>query len=112
DEEPGQGRAIRVQDPFGLPLEFYARLDQVERHLQRFDRYQGAHVMRFDHFNVQLPDVDAAYAWYARGLGFGCSEYTATEDVPEQIWAVWLHRKQNVHDIAIMNGTGPRVHHL
>lgn len=112
DEELGQGRAIRVQDPCGLPLEFYSEMEQVERSLQRFDLYRGAHVMRFDHFNVQVPDVDAAYQWYADGLGFGCSEYTATEDDPEQIWAVWLQRKQNVHDIAIMNGAGPRLHHL
>jgi hypothetical protein len=26
------------------------------------------------------------------------------------LWAAWLHRKQNVHDVALMNGTGPRLH--
>jgi 3,4-dihydroxyphenylacetate 2,3-dioxygenase len=108
--EPGQGRALRVQDPFGLPLEFVAQVDQVERMLQRFDQYRGAQVMRFDHFNCQVPDVNAAYEWYASTLGFGCSEYTVSED--EQLWAVWLQRKQSVHDIALMNGIGPRVHHL
>ncbi|MDR7457747.1 MAG: VOC family protein, partial [Armatimonadota bacterium] len=25
--------------------------------------------------------------------------------------AVWLHRKQNVHDLALMTGIGPRLHH-
>jgi hypothetical protein len=25
---------------------------------------------------------------------------------------VWLHRKQNVHDLALMNGIGPRMHHV
>ena len=110
-EEPGQGRALRVQDPFGLPLEFVADLHQEERLLQRFDLYRGAQVMRFDHFNCQVPDVSAAYEWYSSQLGFGCSEYTVDDD-GGQLWATWLQRKQNVHDLALMNGVGPRVHHL
>ena len=109
-EEIGQGRALRFNDPFGLPLEFVAEMTQVERLLQRFDLYRGAQVMRFDHFNCQVPDVRAAYEWYSAELGFGCSEYTV--DDAGRIWATWLQRKQNVHDIAVMNGTGPRVHHF
>jgi catechol 2,3-dioxygenase len=109
-EEPGQGRALRVRDPFGLPLEFIAEIDQTERLLQRFDLYRGAQIMRFDHFNCQLPDVESAYTWYSGNLGFGCSEYTVSDD--GQLWATWLQRKQNVHDLALMNGIGPRVHHL
>lgn len=108
--EPGQGTAVRFNDPFGLPLEFVAAMDQVERLLQRFDLYRGAQVMRFDHFNCQVPDVAAAYRWYSEQLGFGCSEYTVSDD--GRLWAAWLQRKQNVHDIALMNGIGPRVHHL
>lgn len=110
--ELGQGRALRVKDPAGFPLEFFASMERAPRMLQEFHTYRGAQVMRFDHFNVQTPDVGALYEWYADGLGFGCSEYTATDDEPERVWAVWLHRKQNVHDIAVMNGIGPRLHHL
>lgn len=110
-EECGHGRALRVQDPHGLPLEFVADVWVVERLLQRFDMYRGAQVMRFDHFNCQVPDVTSAYPWYADVLGFGCSEYTVADD-SERLWATWLQRKQNVHDIALMNGIGPRVHHL
>ncbi len=110
DEEPGQGRALRLQDPGGLPLEFYARMDPAERMLQRFDLHRGAQVMRFDHFNCQVPDVNSAYEWYATQLGFGCSEYTAGH--ADDLWAVWLQRKGNVHDLALMTGIGPRVHHL
>lgn len=114
DEEAGQGRALRAQDPSGLPLEFFAEMRRAERLLQRFDLYRGAQIMRFDHFNCQVPDVASAYEWYADGLGFGCSEYTdgAAEGEPEALWAVWLQRKQNVHDLALMTGIGPRVHHL
>ena len=109
--EEGQGRALRVQDPAGLPVEFYHEMEPVERRLQRFDLYRGTHVMRIDHVNAQVPDVQAAYDWYVDAWGFHCSEYTVTDDVPPRLWAAWLHRKQNVHDIALMNGVGPRVHH-
>ena len=110
-EEEGQGRALRLQDPLGLPLEFYAEMTPAERLLQRFDLHRGAQVMRMDHFNCQVPDVQRAYDWYTGTLGFRCSEYTATDDTPERLWAAWLHRKGNVHDLALMNGVGPRVHH-
>jgi 3,4-dihydroxyphenylacetate 2,3-dioxygenase len=110
-QEPGQGLALRVQDPFGLPLEFVAGVERVESLLQRFDLYRGGQVMRFDHFNCQVPDVNSAYTWYSTSLGFGCSEYTVADD-SGQLWAVWLQRKPNVHDLALMNGVGPRVHHL
>lgn len=109
--ERGQGRAVRVQDPSGLPVEFYCEMEPVERHLQRFDLYRGPHIMRIDHVNCQVPDVQAANDWYVDEWGFWCSEYTDTEDQPPRLWAVWLHRKQNVHDIALMTGIGPRVHH-
>ncbi len=111
EEEAGQGRALRVQDPSGLPVEFFHRIDQEDRLLQRFDLQRGASVMRLDHFNCQVPDVASAAQWYQKELGFGCSEYTENADTPPQLWAIWLHRKQNVHDIALMNGVGPRVHH-
>jgi 3,4-dihydroxyphenylacetate 2,3-dioxygenase len=109
--EAGQGRALRVQDPSGLPVEFYSEMARAERLLQRFDLYRGAFVMRLDHFNCQVPDVASAARWYQQELGFGCSEYTETADEPARLWAIWLHRKQNVHDIALMNGIGPRLHH-
>jgi catechol 2,3-dioxygenase len=110
-EEAGQGRALRVQDPAGLPVEFFHQIDRVERLLQRYDLYRGAFVMRLDHFNCQVPDVALNARWYQRELGFACSEYTETSDDPPQLWAIWLHRKQNVHDIALMTGLGPRLHH-
>lgn len=109
--ERGQGRALRVQDATGLPIEFYHQIEQRDRLLQRFDGYHGAHVMRLDHFNCQVPRVQAAYDWFTQQLGFYCSEFTETDDTPPKLWAAWLHRKQDVHDLALMNGIGPRLHH-
>ncbi len=111
EAEAGVGRALRVQDPSGLPVEFFHRCAHVERLLQRFDLYRGAFVMRLDHFNCQVPDVAPAARWYQKDLGFGCSEYTESADDPPRLWAIWLRRKQNVHDLALMSGLGPRVHH-
>src|SRR3972149_652747 len=50
-EEVGQGEALRVQDPSGLPLEFYHQMASRPWMVQPFDRYRGAQVMRLDHFN-------------------------------------------------------------
>jgi catechol 2,3-dioxygenase len=111
EDEAGQGPGLRVQDPAGLPVEFFHEVGRVERLLQRYDLYRGAFVMRLDHFNCQVPDVAAAAAWYQRDLGFGCSEYTVSGGDDPALWAIWLHRKQNVHDLALMTGRGPRVHH-
>ncbi len=112
DVEAGQGRALRVHDPAGLPLEFFCEIERVERLLQRYDLYRGAFVMRVDHFNCLVPDVAPLAHWYQKDLGFACSEYTVSAEAPPQVWAIWLHRKQNVHDVALMTGTGPRLHHL
>ena len=110
--EAGQGRALRVQDPAGLPVEFFHHIERVDRLLQRYDLYRGGFVMRVDHFNCLVPDVAPAARWYQKALGFGCSEYTESGEAPPQLWAIWLHRKQNVHDLALMNGAGPRLHHV
>lgn len=111
-EESGQGRALRVQDPAGLPVEFYHAMEPAERLLQRFDLYRGAHIMRLDHFNCQVPQVQPVYEFYRDELGFRLTEYTETEELVPRIWAVWTHRKGNVHDLALMNGKGPRLHHV
>lgn len=109
-EQHAIGRTLRVQDCSGLPLEFFAEMEPVDRLLQRYDLYKGARMQRIDHFNCNVPDVEKAEKFYRDELGFACSEYTDTED--GSVWATWLHRKQTVHDQAFMNGAGPRLHHI
>ena len=55
--------------------------------------------------------MQASYDFYAE-LGFRLTEYTETDDADPKLWAVWLHRKGNVHDLAFTNGGGPRLHHV
>jgi catechol 2,3-dioxygenase len=110
-EVPYQGRTLRTADAFGMPLDFYFKMDQAPSMLQRYAAHQGARIQRIDHLNCFTPDVQAAYDFYA-DLGFRLTEYTETEDAPAKLWAVWMHRKGNVHDLAFTNGRGPRLHHI
>src|SRR5262249_19330684 len=45
-------------------------------------------------------------------LGFRLTEYTETDGADAELWAVWLQRKGNVHDLAFTNGVGPRLQHV
>ena len=110
-DQYGQGRSLLVRDPVGIPVEFCYAFDQVERNLQKYASYHGCHPQRIDHFNCFTPDVQASHDFWAMNLGFRTTEYTKTEDGNE-LWAIWMHRKGNVHDMAFTNGTGPRLHHV
>jgi catechol 2,3-dioxygenase len=111
-EEPGQGRALRVQDPFGFPLEFYAEMVLAESYLQKYHLHRGAAVRRIDHFNCFVPNLAECQALWREHLGFGLTEYVETDEEPRELRAVWLQRKGNVHDLALMQGAGPRLHHI
>src|SRR5256885_5157891 len=110
-EVPYQGRTLRTADPTGMPLDLYFKMDQGERMLQQYAAYRGARIQRIDHINCFTPDVQASYDFYA-DIGFRLTEYTETVGRDGKLWAVWLHRKGNVHDLAFTNGRGPRLHHI
>lgn len=110
-ELTGMGRALRVWDPFGFPLEFFHEIEQFETQLQRFDLHRGAPVMRFDHFNLHSPRVEDGVRFWLE-LGFRCSEYISTDGEDERLTGAWLLRKPTVHDVAFTAGRGPRLHHL
>jgi catechol 2,3-dioxygenase len=109
-EEKGQGEAIRLQDPLGFPVEFYHSMDEVERRIQSFHLQRGANPLRIDHVNLMTDDVKKGYDYYKDELGFNVSEYVVNPD--ESLWGAWMHRKQTSHDVALMTGPGPRVHHV
>jgi len=110
-ETPYQGRTLRAHDPLGMPLEFYARMDRAECLIRKYAEYRGARIQRIDHINCFTPDVQASYDFYS-ALGFRLTEYTETDGDDAKLWAVWMHRKGNVHDLAFTNGRGPRLHHI
>lgn len=108
-ERPRMGRVLAVRDPWGVPLEFYARMERLPPIHQKYALYRGVRPLRIDHFNLFSPDVDGAVAFYGR-MGFRVTEYTEDE-ATGRLWAAWMQRKGGVHDIAFTNGTGPRLHH-
>jgi catechol 2,3-dioxygenase len=112
DEELGVESAIVVKDPFGFPLQFFARMEQVKSYNQLYHLHRGGAVRRMDHFNVFSPDFENTFDFWTKELGFRLTEYVETDEEPRQKQAAWLHRKPSVHDLAIMRGNGPRVHHV
>jgi len=108
-ERPFIGRCLRTRDPFGIPLEFYVRMDRLAPIHQSYRLYKGVRPLRIDHFNMFASDVDASVAFY-NSIGFRVTEYTEDSETG-RLWAAWMHRKGGVHDVAFTNGTGPRLHH-
>ncbi len=108
-ERPYMGRTLRTRDPFGIPLEFYVKMDRLAPIHQEYKLYQGVKPLRIDHFNMFSSNVDDSVAFYNE-IGFRTTEYTE-DDESGRVWAAWMHRKGGVHDVAFTNGTGPRLHH-
>jgi len=110
ETEQDRPKMLRVQDPFGFPIVFYYQSLRHKWLLQSYHLHQGPGIQRIDHNNVFTPEVGAMTNWYMKELGFRLSEYS--EDDAHRMWAAWIHRRGSVHDLAMTNGTGPRLHHL
>ncbi|MCK9511035.1 MAG: 3,4-dihydroxyphenylacetate 2,3-dioxygenase [Pigmentiphaga sp.] len=110
-ERYAQGRTLLVQDPLGFPVAFYASMEPAEWLLQQYHLHRHGVPTRLDHVNVLTPDAQKGYEWYVNELGFGAAELTESDPPENRIWASWLYRKSTVHDIAVMTGNGPAVHH-
>jgi catechol 2,3-dioxygenase len=109
-EVPHQGRTLHVTDKLGVPLEFCATMTVMPRLVTAFPRFKGGCAHRLDHYQVLVPDVQAACDFYM-AQGFRLSEYIVA-DHSEQLAGVFLQRKGNPHDIVFFNGHGPRLHHF
>ena len=113
-EKYAQGRTLHVNDPFGVPLDLYHKMEHRELLLQQYTRYSGARIQRIDHVNLFSNDVNAATKFYVSELGFRVTEATVADinDPNSDLWATWVHRRGGVHDLAFTNGIGPRQHHI
>ena len=109
-ERPYQGLTLQVSDPVGGPIEFCATMDQSENRMQRFHTHAGGRLAYLDHVQISSHDVAGAYAFYT-DMGFRLSEYTA-KDGTDEMWGVWLKRKNTTQDVVFGNGPGPRLHHF
>lgn len=105
----GIGDAVRVEDPFGFPVEYFHHAAHVPRLVRAYHLQGAAPLVRLDHVNLVTPDVPAATE-HLQGLNF-----RLTEDIRDEtgrLLAAWLCRTQTVHDVALTAGEGPRLHHL
>jgi len=105
----GEERTLAVKTPLGIPMEFHAKQTRVPAMMREYIRYKGLAPLRFDHINCFTPNCQSTYEFMVQQLGFRLTEYTLTEK--GDMWAAWTHRKGNVHDMAMTNGAGPRLHH-
>lgn len=109
-DRPYQGRTLRVSDGVGVPLEFCASMRQSENRMRHFHAHSGGRLAFLDHVQVACHDVATAYQFY-NDMGFRLTEYTA-KDGTDEMWGVWLKRKNNTQDIVFGNGRGPALHHF
>ena len=108
-ERAYQGRTLLTSDCHGMPIEFYHKMQRLAPIHQKYELYRGVRPLRIDHFNSFSPNVDASVAFWSK-FGFRVTEYTEDE-ASGRLWAAWMHRKGNIHDMAFTNGSGPRLHH-
>lgn len=108
-EKHAEERTLRIHTPIGIPVEFHARQARVSTMMREFAKHKGLAPLRFDHINCFTPDCQKTYEFFVQQLGFKLTEYTLTDK--GDMWAAWTHRKGNVHDMALTNGRGPRLHH-
>jgi len=105
---PHQGRTLHVSDPIGTPLELCATMETRPRMYTAVETFKGARAGQLDHFQVLAPDSYALCGFYG-GLGFRNSEYVVHDD---ELLAGFMYRKGTCLDLAVVKGTGPRLHHF
>lgn len=104
---PYQSRTLRLRDPAGTPVELCAHMPVVDRHMDH-GTAANAFAKRLDHVQVLTPEVAASTAFYA-ALGFRISDAIVDDGA---LAACFLWRKGSVSDLVLMEGDGPRLHHV
>lgn len=106
----GQGRTLRVDHPSGLRLELTATMTRVPRTLTDYAARKGGAVLRLNHAQVIVPDVDGTGSSF-EAMGFRAAEVIRQADTGQRI-GLFLHRKNDPHDLVLALGAGPRLHHF
>jgi catechol 2,3-dioxygenase len=92
------------------PIELCSSMPILPRLLNNFPAQKGGRVLRLDHYQCVVPDVQNTFVKFM-GLGFRPSKYTTDVDTG-QLLSAFLTRKNNPHDLVIAQGAGPRLHHV
>ena len=109
-ERPHQGRSLLVRHSSGLPFELVASMERMPRALTDYRSHIGAKALRIDHFQVIVPDVGKTGDQFL-DMGFRASEMIVQSETGKRM-GIFLHRKDNPHDLVLALGAGPRLHHF
>jgi catechol 2,3-dioxygenase len=110
-QRPYQGETMMVSfDPGSPPLELCVSMPVLPRMMTEYPLQKAGKALRFDHYQCVVPSVDRT-AGHFMGLGFRPSKFVSHADT-EELLAIFLHRKNNPHDIVLAKGAGPRLHHF
>lgn len=109
-ERRGQGRTITASLGSGIPLELTARMERLPRMLTDYAARKGGGALRLDHCQVIVPDVEAAGGGLS-DMGFRAAEVIEDSTTGKRM-GLFMHRKNNPHDIVLSLGAGPRLHHF
>ena len=109
-ERCGQGRTLSVRHPSGIGLEFCAVMDRLPRTLTDYSARVGGSVLRLNHAQVIVPDVETTGASF-EAMGFRAAEVIRQADSGARI-GLFMHRKNDPHDLVLATGAGPRLHHF
>lgn len=107
---PGQGRTLAVNHSSNVRFELVAEMDMQPRGLSEYQSPRGGRALRLDHVQVVVPDVGGTGDKFI-DMGFRASEAIVEPDSQKRI-GLFLHRKNNPHDLVLAMGAGPRLHHF
>jgi catechol 2,3-dioxygenase len=99
-----------VRHPSGIPFELVARMSIVPRELTNHRDHKGGKALRIDHFQVIVPDVGEVGDAFL-DMGFRAAEMIVQTETGKRM-GMFLHRKNNPHDLVLAMGAGPRLHHF
>jgi catechol 2,3-dioxygenase len=115
----GQGSSLKVMTPTGHPIEFYHHMDQLNLYddgghvtalpMRTTSHHRGIPPLSIDHVNLRVTNVEQAMKYWGQ-FNFSVSEYVEQEDGTK--FAVWIRRKTNTHDIALVKSERNACHHI
>ena len=109
--DPGMGRALRVWDPFGYPLEFFHEMSS-SRPSSSASTCSAARRSCASTTSTSTRPAARTRSGSGSSSASAAREYISTDGEDERITGAWLPRKPTVHDVALTAGTGPRLHHF
>lgn len=109
-EREGEKRTLAVQHTSGIPFELVAEMERMPRVLTDYRDHRGGRALRIDHFQALVPEVATTGDAFL-DMGFRAAEMIVQSETGRRL-GMFLHRKNNPHDLVLAQGAGPRLHHF